>query len=398
MSRVAVITRLELLRRIRNRSAVVTAFVAPLAIGTVFGVLIGGTSHLKFTIAVVDGDHSAVSGPFVDSVLKRPAPRGPERAGTAKDPVRFRGMSSAAAAKHAVDTGDVDAAIVVPAGFATSLARSEPAHVIVLRKATRPVSGQVAEAVVGTFATRVEQVNLAIATVSSIRPQALSQQLITAAQQLRSPVVTRDVAMGAREVSPTAFYGASMAMVFLFFTVSFAPRSLMADRRDGILARMLATPTAARDIVAGKVLAVCALSLAGFATVWLVTSVGFGATWGDPVAVIVLMFVTVLALGGVSTFVSSLAHTEQQADSYAGAVTFVLALLGGNFIGPGQAPALLRRVAMFTPNGWALRAFTDVSADAAGLPRLWWPVLVLSAFALTFGAAGLVRVRRGVEQ
>ena len=204
--------------------------------------------------------------------------------------------------------------------------------------------------------------------------------------------------MGAREVSPTAFYGASMAMLFLFFTVSFAPRSLMVDRQQKILDRMLATPTAAGDIVAGKVLAVCALAVAGFATVWLVTSVVFGADWGDPAAVVVLMVATVAALGGVSTFISSLARTEQQVDGYTGAVTFVLALLGGNFIGPGQAPDVLRRVAMFTPNGWALRAFTDVSADAAGVSQIGRPVLVLLAFAVVFGAVGIIRVREGLEQ
>jgi ABC-2 type transport system permease protein len=112
----------------------------------------------------------------------------------------------------------------------------------------------------------------------------------------------------------------------------------------------------------------------------------------------ILILATVAALGGVSTFVCSLAKTEQQADSYASAVTFVLALLGGNFIGPGQAPDLLKRLALFTPNGWSLRAFTDVSADAAGVGRIVGPVLLLLAFAVGFGAIGLARVRRGVEQ
>lgn len=394
MSRVAVITRLELVRRIRNRSAIVTAFVAPLAIGVVFGLLIGGTSNLKFRVAIVDDDHSSVSQSFVDGLMGT----GSRPAGAAKDPLRFRIVTSDSAARHAVDRGTVDTAIAIPAGFAAAVTHGQRAQLTVLRKPTRPVSGQVAQAIAGTFANRVNQVNLTIATVTSLNPQAVSQQLVSSAEQLQPPTTTRDVAMGAREVSPTAFYGASMAMVFLFFTISFAPRSLMTDRQEGILDRMLATPTRAGDIVAGKVLAVCLLSLAGFTTVWLVTSVAFGAKWGDPLAVVVLMIATVAALGGVSTFVSSLARTEQQADSYTGAVTFVLALLGGNFIGPGQAPAALRRVAMFTPNGWSLRAFTDVSADAAGLSRVVGPLLVLLGFAVVFGATGLLRVRQGVEQ
>src|SRR5438105_2755373 len=113
MSRVAVITRLELVRRIRNRSAVVTAFVAPLAIGTVFGVLIGGASHAKFTIAVVDSDRSQISQGFVEAVTSRPR--------VSKDPVRFRTLASQARARHAVDNGDVDAATVIPAHFGATV-------------------------------------------------------------------------------------------------------------------------------------------------------------------------------------------------------------------------------------------------------------------------------------
>ena len=398
MSGVALITRLELMRRIRNRSALVTAFIAPLVLGSVFGLLIGGISGLKFTIGIVDRDNSAVSRAFVDGVLQRTGGQAPRRAGDAKDPVHFKVLTSQPAARHAVDHGDVDAAIVVPSGFAEATTRVTRATLLVMRKPSLAVSGQVAQSVAGTFAARVEQANLALATVASIRPQAMSQELVATVQQLRSPLTTRDVAMGAHAVSATAFYGAAMAMVFLFFTVSFAARSLMADRRGGILGRILATPTPAGAVIAGKALAVSILALAGFVTVWLVTTIAFGARWGDPVAVFVLMLATVATLGGHGTFVCSLARTEQQADSYTSAVTFVLALLGGNFIGPGQAPGLLRRLALFTPNGWSLRAFTEVSADAAGLARVAGPVVVLLAFALAFGAVGIVRVRRGLAQ
>ena len=119
--------------------------------------------------------------------------------------------------------------------------------------------------------------------------------------------------------------------------------------------------------MAGKTLSVAVLGLAGFVTVWAVTALVFGARWGDPVAVGVVIVATVLAVGGVATLVASLARTDQQADAYTSAVTFVLALLGGNFVGPGAAPELLRQLSLLTPNGWSLSAFTDLSADAGSL-------------------------------
>jgi ABC-2 type transport system permease protein len=79
-------------------------------------------------------------------------------------------------------------------------------------------------------------------------------------------------------------------------------------------------------------------------------------------------------------------------------VTFVLALLGGNFVGPGAAPELLRQLSLLTPNGWALAAFTDLSADAVSLASVLGAVSVLMAVAVVSGTIGLRRIHRLVAR
>ena len=65
---------------------------------------------------------------------------------------------------------------------------------------------------------------------------------------------------------------------------------------------------------------------------------------------------------------TALSRTERQADGLASIVTFGLVLLGGNFIVLAGAPPPCAPSRWLTPNGWALRAFTDLStgADALG--------------------------------
>jgi ABC-2 type transport system permease protein len=217
---------------------------------------------------------------------------------------------------------------------------------------------------------------------------------MAAARAAPSAVASADVPMGEREVSAGAYFGASMAVLFLFFTVGLAARSLVAERRTGTLARALATPVRLASLIAGKTLAVSVLGLAGFVSTWLVTWLGFGADWGSTAAVLALMAATVVSIAGVSMFVASLARTEQQADTYTTAVAFVLALLGGNFIGPGAAPALLRRLSRLTPNGWALEAFTSVSVDGSTLRDVLGTLGVLVAIGAMFGLAGAVALAR----
>jgi ABC-2 type transport system permease protein len=98
-------------------------------------------------------------------------------------------------------------------------------------------------------------------------------------------------------------------------------------------------------------------------------------------------------LAGVATFVCSLARTERQADSVTAATAFVLALLGGNFVGP-NLPPVLRTLSLATPNGWALRAFVDLNTDGAGLTDIAPTLAVLIGMGLVLGALGVAGVRR----
>jgi ABC-2 type transport system permease protein len=97
----------------------------------------------------------------------------------------------------------------------------------------------------------------------------------------------------------------------------------------------------------------------------------------------------------VTLFVASFARTDQQAETYTLVVTFAFALLGGNFVGP-FAPELLRTLSLATPNGWALRAFTDLGADAASLSSILLTLGVLVAVGVVFGWIGVHRSIRAV--
>jgi ABC-2 type transport system permease protein len=382
----ATIAATDLRRRIRNRSAVVTAVVGPLALAVVFGILIGGAEGARFTIGVVDDDRSPVSEALVDGLTDGEAEEGA---------VSIQAMGSTTEARRLVDDGDLDAAIVVPGGFAAAATSGGTATLTVLRSPDRAVSGQVAEAVATEIASGFRRADVAVRTVVTATGSPPGDALIAEATAAPPAVTTTPARAGAHRVSAGAFYGAAMSILFLFFTVGFAPRSLIDDRRNGTLARVLATPTRPSEAIAGKVISVGVLALGGFVTVWAVTSIGFGARWGPPVGVLIVMVAMVLAACGVSMFVAGLARTPNQVDSLTAMVTFALALLGGNFVGP-DAPETLERLALLTPNGWALRAFTDLSAGVSGWTGVLPAAGVLLLFAVGFGVAGAVRLHRGL--
>ncbi|MCZ7667658.1 MAG: ABC transporter permease [Chloroflexi bacterium] len=50
-----------------------------------------------------------------------------------------------------------------------------------------------------------------------------------------------------------AYFAPSMAVAFLMYTVSVGGRSILAEREEGTLARLLASPTSATQVMGGKV-------------------------------------------------------------------------------------------------------------------------------------------------
>lgn len=375
----------DLRRRLRDRSALVTAFVAPLALAAVISAALGSAAAFEAEIGVVDADAGATSRDMAGQLLGGGRSGGAGRGGG----ISFVAVASEAGAAEQVGDDELGAAIVFPAGFGAGVAAGRPVAVRVVRDAERAITGEVAAAVAESLAARLNAANLSLATVAATdpRPPEALGALAGRAAAAGLPVRLREVTPGGGRIELAAYFGPSMAIVFLFLTVGFGARSVAAERREGTLARLLSAPITMGTIVAAKTASVLVLGLASIVALWAATSLVFGASWGDPGPVLALCVATVVAISGISALVTALARTEAQAEGLTSIVTFTLAILGGNFVSPGALPGLLRRLSLLTPNGQALRAFTEVSSGG-GLGDIGLAlVLLLVVGAVTGGLA-----------
>jgi ABC-2 type transport system permease protein len=380
----------DLRERLRDRSALVIAFVAPFALAAIIGLAFGGDSAFRASYAVADADRGPVAAGFRDGVLAGPALR---------DLVAVRRVEPGEA-RALVERGDVDAAFLLPAGLSASVQQGRPATITVLESGENPIAGQVAQALAEGYAAELAATRLAVATAldTSGQPatEAEARRLGERAAAGRAPVQLVQGQVGGRAVEAANYFGPSMAIFFLFFTVSFGARSVLAERRQGTLRRLLATAAPPGGVLAGKALAAFALGTASVLVMWLATTLVFGADWGDPLAVVALIVSSVLSAIGITALVVTLARTDEQAEGYSSLVVFTLALLGGNFVYLAQLPEVLQRAALLTPNGWALRGFVDLVADGGGLATVAAPVAVTLGVGLATGALALYRARRMV--
>jgi ABC-2 type transport system permease protein len=394
----ATIAGLQLRRRLRDRSAILQGILAPILLAVIIAAAFGGGGSIDASIGVADRDGGALGAALVGAgVLPDDGQGDGDSDGEGGATVELVALTDPGGAEEAVASGEVDAAIVIPEGFRASLA-GEPLPIEVLADAGKEIPGEVAAAVAARLAAQVDasraMVGTALAADPSLATDPGPEALATEAATV-PPTLTLGPSAFGDGFDPIAYFAPSMAILFGFLTLGTGARTILVERRTGTLARVRAAPVSDRAVLAGVTASVVAVGLVSFLVIWLVTSVAFGASWGDPAAVAAVIAATVLAIAGISTLVTGLARTEAQADGISSVVAFGFALLGGGFLTPGDLPGALERIALLTPNRWALDAFAELAAGGGDLGSVAVPLLVLTSIGLVTGAIGLRSVRLG---
>lgn len=371
----------DLRRRVRNRSFVIQAIVGPIALASIIS-LAFGSSGIDVTLGVVDADGSPMSAQLAEGLEQV---RG--------EGLEVRSVDSVAEARDRVDGGDLDAALVVPEGFSAALTSARPVDLEVLTSSDNSLAGEVGRAVASGVTERADAARLAVATSSALGTPPPSGRALAA---IEPPVAIETRGTGG-DVSPAAYFGPGMGLLFLFLSVGTMARDLLAEERTGLIARLRAGPVGDPAILVGRGLGVVALGVASLSVIWAVTGVALGADWGDPAGVVLLIVAASLSVAGIAGLIAGAARTEQQAETMSSAAAFTFALLGGTFIPLGQLPGPLQVVALFTPTGWALRGFAELSAGEGTVIDVVPHVLVLLIWALVTGVVAARLLPRRLE-
>lgn len=382
-----VIAAKDLRERIRDRSAIVLAVLAPFGLAAIFAVLLpSGDDAFHADYAFVDGDDSPASTAFLSGPLTAI-----EEAGFASVVV----MPDEAAARAAVDAGDVDAAAIFEFGFGAAVEAGEAAAVTIVADTNAGLATEILRSLAEGYAAELEAIRLSVATALTVRggPPDPTEVAALAARAVDwpSPLSLVDAPAEVRHMSTSTFYPASMAIFFLFFSAQFGVLSLLAERRQGTLPRLVAAPIPPWAIVAGKAIGSFVLGVSSMAIIVVASSILLKSSWGNPVGVALLVVAAVLAAMGITALVTTLSRTEEQAGGWNGIVGVTLGILGGSFFDLSQAPELLSRLSFLTPHAWFLEGLDRLAAPSASLADLALPLGALIVFAIVTGGLGLLR-------
>lgn len=375
----------DLRQRVRDRSAILLAIVVPLALAAIFSVLFGPASIPRpFDYAVVDQDGGPIVAAFSEEVLDFLE---------SEEIVSVEAMDEEEA-RQAVSDGDLDAAFVFPAGFSEAVQSERPVEVEVVGSVDSPTGTDVARSIARSYVADLNAARVAVAAVARQQAGTSEEELSAIAEQVATappPIALRDVSASAKVLDTKTYFAAGMAVFFLLFTVQFGVSSLLEERSDGTLARLLAAPVRRTSILAGKLLTSIVLGVVSLTVLVVGTTLLLGARWGDPLGVALLILAGVLAGTGITSLVASFARTPEQAGSWQAVVAVTLGLLGGAFFPIQQSGSFIATASLVTPHAWFLRGLGSLVGEG-GVVDVLPAVAALLCFAAVTGAVAMTRI------
>ncbi len=394
-------------------AAVLLMVGAPLALTVGLGLVSGsfgdqGDSGIsRIPLAIVNDDDGELGDALVDVFQS-------DELAELVNPVVVVGET---AARQQVSEGEIAAAIIVPAGYSagvlldttTGQTADDAPAITVYGDPGRPISVSVVETIVNEFTNQVDanvtSIQVAMGQLVSsgvVAPaelptigQQMGEQLFEAQGQQQLIQIARTSGTVDEEAgfNLLAYFAPAMALLFLMYTVTQGSRTILQERYDGTLPRMLVAPASAAQILGGKVAGIFLSGVAQVGVLIIACSLLFGLRWGDPLGVLLLVVFVAAAATGWGLLIASLASQPGQIASVGTAVMLLFGILGGSFFNIEGSP-LLETVGKITPNAWAMDGFVTLASGGTAADLLLPLLALLVMAAILFAAAALIFQRR----
>lgn len=373
----------------RSRGTLFSAIIMPLIFTIVLGQAIGnpgGGGPAAWSVQVVNEDNDSLSNDLVQRLESDPlldvqaAPRDEALAILAEE--------------------ETVAVVIIPEGF--SIAIEEGANTTIEFHTNGLANEvQIVDAAVQAAIAEIRGAVAAAHTAVQAANLDFDQTLVLAQNKWQSPpimvsteAVTRfedrsnNIAVGVAQSAP------GMMIMFSMFFMLGGASTLVQEREDGTLRRLLVMPIKKIVILLGKLEGVYISGLIQVTILILVGALLFGVNWGEaPLALALMVLCYAFAITSLGMLMAALVRTQAQVDSITTIVVLAMAPLGGAWWPLEIVPDWMRTLGHFFPTAWAMDGFSDIVTRGLGLQDILLEAAALLGFGIVFLAIGIWRFR-----
>lgn len=387
----------------KDRSTLMYGFALPLIFTAVIGVGIAGfgdgEAETRWPLLVVDRDLGSLSTQLIERLEADPT------------------LNVEVTSEQAEQEDAAPAVLLLPETFSEQVLAGETLELILETNAEDSMSdGQIVQQAVQTALNEVSsslqiaQVSLRVAeevglfdidgapdraayaeaarSEAAVLWQAGAPVTVEATQVTRREDISTEVAVGFQQTSP------GIGVMFTMFFITYGGATLLLEREQGTLRRLLTTPISKASILAGKVLGIFISGAVQFTILVLFGQFVFGVDWGrQPLALALMIVAFIFAITCFSIMLAALVRTYAQVDALATVIILPMSALGGAMWPSEITPPFMQTLGMFMPTGWAMRGFHDIITRGLGAQDVLLEAGVLFGFGALFLAIGAWRFK-----
>ncbi|MEQ1824717.1 MAG: ABC transporter permease [Pirellula sp.] len=374
-------------RRLRNnRSELFLTFVVPMIFFSIFAVIFGSrdasSSTPKIKIAICNHSGSELSEKTLDLLKLQPSLRIAEQPSLAL---------SRSKAEDLVRRGMVTAAVVFDPTSGGS-ANSTAPKIEVMSDSYDQVASQVLVALVQR-AVMTANASLASSGVGRMSKESMGQPSNVIPASFNAPTTSESIpqvvvvdVLGGKKTNPVvAMYAAGIAVMFLLFSATTASGSLLEERENSTLDRLLCSRLSMDQLLLGKWVFLTMIGTAQMTLMFL---------WGALVFKIELWnhlegfgAMTLVTAGAASSFALMLAagcKSRMQLGWVSTIVILSMSALGGSMVPRYLMSESIQRAGLLTFNAWALEGYNKVFWRDLPLREIGTELAVLTCCGFVF--------------
>jgi len=161
---------------------------------------------------------------------------------------------------------------------------------------------------------------------------------------------------------------AGTSVMMLLFSVAGIGGSLLDEKQEGMLKKLLCSPLHPNHILYGKMVFANIISIAQLIIMFVYAWLVFGLEIMDHIPSLALMILaTAYACSSFGIVLASFAKSRQQVQGFSTIIVVGMSAIGGSMIPIFAMPEIMQKIAVVSVNYWGIQGFYDIFLRALPL-------------------------------
>jgi len=154
---------------------------------------------------------------------------------------------------------------------------------------------------------------------------------------------------------------AGTTIMMLLFSVAGMGASLLDEKQEGTLKKLLYSPIRPTDILYGKIIYANIISVIQLSIMFVFANIAFGLEIMKHIpSLFIMIIVTAYACSSFGVLLASFAKTRQQVQGLSTMIVMLMSCIGGSMVPIFMMPAFLQKISVFSVNYWGIQGFYDI--------------------------------------